>query len=121
VERRLTCDQGIGEYTDLESTPEKTFITFKDRFTAEKFMYGTTNGEIPSAGKVEMAWVQTPLPPVNLSNKPTSVAKPEPSDAMHTDEGDAMAQDSSPMLGSGHGQEQQELDYDVADDNDWIQ
>lgn len=82
-------------------------------------MYGTTNGEIPSVGKVEMAWVQTPLPPVNLSNKPTSVTKPEPSDVMHIDEGDAMAQDSSPMQGSGHGQEHQELDYDIADDNDW--
>lgn len=82
-------------------------------------MYGTNNGEIPSAGKVEMAWVQTPLPPVNLSSKPTGAAKPESGDGMQIDEGDAMVQDSSPMQGSGHGQEQQELDYDVADDNDW--
>jgi RNA-binding protein 26 len=82
-------------------------------------MYGTNNGEIPSAGKVEMAWVQTPLGPVNLSSKPTSGVKPENSDGMQIDEGDAMVQDSSSMQGSGHGQEQQELDYDVADDNDW--
>jgi RNA-binding protein 26 len=82
-------------------------------------MYGTNNGEIPSAGKVEIAWVQTPLPLVNLSSKPTSAVKAESSDGMQIDDGDAMVQDSSPIQGSGHGQEQQELDYDVADDNDW--
>jgi RNA-binding protein 26 len=82
-------------------------------------MYGTNNGEIPSAGKVEMVWVQIPLPPVNLSSRPTNPTKPESSDGIQIDEGDAMVQDSSPMQGSGHGQEQQELDYDVADDNDW--
>jgi RNA-binding protein 26 len=82
-------------------------------------MYGTNNGEIPSAGKVEMAWIQTPLPPANLTAKPIIAAKPESSDGMQIDEGDAMVQDSSPMQGGGQGQEQQELDYDVADDNDW--
>jgi RNA-binding protein 26 len=82
-------------------------------------MYGANNGEIPSAGKVEMAWVQTPLPPINLTSKPTSAAKADSSDGMQIDDGDAMAQDSSPIQGSGHGHEQQELDYDVADDNDW--
>jgi len=82
-------------------------------------MYGTNNGEIPSVGKVEIAWVQTQLPQVNLSSKPTSAAKAESSEGMQIDDGDAMVQHSSPMQGSGHGQEQQELDYDVADDNDW--
>lgn len=82
-------------------------------------MYGTNNGEIPYAGKVEMAWIQAPLQSVTLTAKPVNAAKPESNDGMQIDESDAMVQESSPMRGSGHGQEQQELDYDVADDNDW--
>jgi len=121
---------GIGEFTELEATPTRTTVTFKDRFTAEKFMYGTSNGELPSIGKVEMTWVQTPLPPVDLSklnNKPT-VAQTEQSggDETMADEGDAMshAQVDEKMDNGGggsvvRGQDRQELDYDVADDNDW--
>jgi hypothetical protein len=82
-------------------------------------MYGTNNGEIPSVGKVEMAWIQTPLPPVNLPSKLTNTAKPESNDGMQIDEDDSMIANSSSIQGGGHGQEQQELDYDVADDNDW--
>jgi RNA-binding protein 26 len=82
-------------------------------------MYGTPGGEIPSVGKVELAWVQTPLPPVNLSSK-TNVGKSENADDTPMDEGDAMAAASSPAHAMHHGQEQQEnIDYDVADDNDW--
>ncbi|TAQ90240.1 hypothetical protein B7494_g1407 [Chlorociboria aeruginascens] len=104
----------IGEFTDLDITPERTSITFKDRFTAEKFMFG---GEIPSIGKVDFAWVQTPLPPVNLASKAVG-GKNEDDSPM--DEGDAMAESSSSHNHAAHSQEQQEnIDYDVADDNDW--
>jgi hypothetical protein len=107
-------DQGIGEFTDLEITPERTAITFKDRFTAEKFMYGLPGGELPSVGKVELSWIQTPLPPVNLA-----ALKASNGEDATMDEGDAMAHTSSPARG-GQGHEQQEnIDYDVADDNDW--
>ncbi|PQE33245.1 hypothetical protein CJF32_00003781 [Rutstroemia sp. NJR-2017a WRK4] len=109
---------GIGEYTDLVATPTYCHITFKDRHTAEKFMYGLPNGEIPSVGKVDLAWMQTPLPPVNLS-------KPEASMKMDV-EGDAMAEDSSPTHGNGGAgqvgdqrEQREDIDYDVADDNDW--
>lgn len=81
-------------------------------------MYGLPNGEIPSVGKVELAWIQTPLPPVNLS-------KPEAATAskMEDVEGDAMAEDSSPTHGNGGAgaanDQREDIDYDVADDNDW--
>lgn len=94
-------------------------------------MYGASNGELPSIGKVEMAWVQTPLPPVDSSkfNKP-SVVQTEQSggDENMADEGDAMSHSQvdekmdtggSGGGGTGRGQDHQELDYDVADDNDW--
>ncbi|KAG0649451.1 putative RNA-binding [Hyphodiscus hymeniophilus] len=105
---------GIGEFTDIKTTRERTAITFKDRFTAEKFMYGIPGGEIPSIGKVDISWIQTPLPPVN----PVVLKTSKDEDTM-MDEGDAMAHNSSPARG-GQGHEQQEhIDYDVADENDW--
>jgi RNA-binding protein 26 len=113
----LTLGKGIGDFANIETTPECTFITFKDRFTAEKFMYGTSNGEIPSAGKIELAWVQTP---VDLSTSSLSVSKMEKQDEMKLGEGDATMQISTPTHGDGQRQEHhQDLDYDVADDNDW--
>src|SRR5580700_957750 len=82
VWKYANTSKGVGDFTNIETTPECTFITFKDRFTAEKFMYGTSNGEIPSVGKVELAWVQTPLPPVNLSTGSLGVSKMEKQDEM---------------------------------------
>ena len=82
-------------------------------------MYGIPNGEIPSVGKVELLWIQNPLPPVTLPTK-TSVAK-HGEDDVQMDDGDAMAATSSPApVGGGEQHEAQEkLDYDVADDNEW--
>ncbi|RDL38838.1 uncharacterized protein BP5553_03178 [Venustampulla echinocandica] len=107
---------GIGDYTDIDTTPVRTTITFKERFMAEKFMRSLSDGEIPSVGKVELAWVQTPLPPVNLNN----TSKPHGDDTA-MDEGDAMAMESSPPRGmASHEREPMEnLDYDIADDNEW--
>ena len=84
-------------------------------------MYSTPGGEIPSVGKVEIAWVQTPLPPVNLAKPAIQVGTPAGiSDDTPMDEGDAMASTTTPALAVQHGQEHQEnIDYDVADDNDW--
>jgi RNA-binding protein 26 len=102
-------------------------VTFIDRSTAEKFMYGLNNGEIPSAGKVELSWVQTPLPPITLPNKAAIAVKPDNNDGMQVDQADEIVHAPSPMNGSGNGheqhqqQQQQELDYDYADDNDWAQ
>lgn len=77
-------------------------------------MYGLPGGELPSVGKVDLAWIQTPLPPVILAAKAVN------GEDLTMDEGDAMASTSSPARGGGHGHEQHEnLDYDVADDNDW--
>lgn len=81
-------------------------------------MYGIPNGEIPSVGKVELSWIQTPLAPVTLPAK-TNVAK-NLDDDVQMDDGDAMATASSPAPGGGGDQQepQENLDYDVADDND---
>lgn len=109
--------QGIGEYTDLEITPTRTAIIFKDRFTAEKFMR-TPNSEIPSVGKVDMSWIQTPLPPVNLTPKPLhTTTKIEEDTTM--DEGDAMANNPAAAEREVVEEPHQNYDYDVAGEDEW--
>ena len=103
----------------METASDSVVITFKDRFTAEKLMYGTPGGEIPSVGKVEMVWVQDSLPATSLANK-RSPAKFDGNEDTAMDEGDAMAHVAGSGHGDGYGKEQPEsIDYDVADDNDW--
>jgi RNA-binding protein 26 len=85
----------------------------------------TPNGEIPSVGKVDMAWISTPLPPIvrTTSTGPKTVPVGNADDDSHMEEGDAMVTTSSPAphVGGEHagGDQQENLDYDVADDNDW--
>ena len=85
-------------------------------------MYSTPGGEIPSVGKVELSWIQTPLPPVTAVT-PTAASSKGEDTAMGMYEGDAMA--SGPVNGGSSGgqaherQESANLDYDVADDNEW--
>jgi len=66
-----------------------------------------------------MAWIQTPVAPVTLPAAKVATAKNSTDEDTNMDEGDAMAASSPGHTISG-GQEQQEnIDYDVADDNDW--
>jgi RNA-binding protein 26 len=103
---------------DLDISPTITKVPFKERFEAEKVMYSIDNNEIPGVGKVELSWIQTPLPPVNIAK---AIIKAENGDDTAMDEGDAMASVSS-LAHQTHGHEQSEnIDYDVADDNDWGQ
>ncbi|KAK0102972.1 hypothetical protein ONS96_005589 [Cadophora gregata f. sp. sojae] len=111
----------IGEFTSLEATPTRAQIAFTDRKTAENFLASVSRdgGEIPSAGKVEVAWVKTPLPPV--TTPATKAIQSKNDEDTNMDEGDAMAT-GSPARGvaaaEGNHEHQENLDYDVADD-DW--
>lgn len=106
----------------METNPTRAQIAFKDRKTAENFLASVSRdgGEIPSAGKVELSWVKTPLPPVTPPTKPIQFKTGNEEDT-NMDEGDAMAT-SSPapgaMTADGGHEQQENLDYDVADD-DW--
>lgn len=91
-------------------------------------MYGTHGGEIPGVGKAELAWIQTPLPPVAIAGAASAATPATPTsakdDVSMDDEGDAMAQQeaASPGARGARAQEmldERNLDYDVADDNDW--
>ena len=89
-------------------------------------MFGLQSGEIPSVGKVDLSWIQTPLPPVTLPNTQnlSGGIKAEADVKMEGGmEGDAMAQDSSSIgISGGVGGEreiQENIDYDVAGDDEW--
>ncbi|KAI9757241.1 MAG: hypothetical protein M4579_003541 [Chaenotheca gracillima] len=105
---------GVGEFEHIEQDPDRRdsqLITFKDRFTAEKFFYGTT--EIPSVGKVEVSWVNTPLPPVTLPAP--NAASPSAGTSSMDKGGDESMQD--PGMAGGDDSHKNE-DYDVAEEDD---
>ncbi|KAL9104029.1 MAG: hypothetical protein Q9163_000968 [Psora crenata] len=97
---------GVGEFEAIDSHPEKPdtlIITFKERKTAEVFLYGPK--EIPSIGKVEFGWYNAP---VNNPTKPASMS----------------GNGTVDMSGGGAGEDHEaekgpvEVDYDVAEEDD---
>lgn len=127
--------QGIGEFTDIQTSAAQTEITFKDRKTAEKFFYGLSGKGIPGIdGQVELTWVVGSMPTTTTTTdfSKTSAAASSASNGVKKGEkhhdGDAgmddnvdMADASSPHHPHHHHDdpEEGEVDYDVADENDW--
>jgi len=111
---------GIGEFENIDTSASKDsqVITFKDRFTAEKLMYGPK--DIPGVGKVEFSWVNTPLPPVTLP-----VPKQEEDGVGDADMEmggvAAESEDGRENGGGHHGHGAAEVDYDVAEEDErWM-
>ncbi|KAL8653570.1 MAG: hypothetical protein Q9210_002009 [Variospora velana] len=110
---RRVAWQAVGEFEAIEphaEKPDTQIVTFKDRKTAERFMYGGKN--IPGVGAVELAWVNSPLPPAKAMVTVKGDA-----------DGDATMGDSGNANGGTHasGVENVEVDYDVAEEDDrWM-
>ncbi|KAI9798495.1 MAG: hypothetical protein M1833_004762 [Piccolia ochrophora] len=104
---------GIGEFENIEPNPDRSdsqIITFKDRATAEKFAYGSA--EIPSVGKLEIAWVSNPTTQTPTSTKPGIVAGAVSTDGDTSMQGDGSKEEIQRGLNE---------DYDVAEDDDrWM-
>lgn len=80
-------------------------ISFKDRFTAEQFMYGTK--DIPGVGKLELSWVNTPSQLNRLNNQKQV-------------DGDTGMRDAA-ADGDNSDKAAAEVDYDVAEEDDrWM-
>lgn len=103
--------QGVGEFEAIEPHPDRPdtqVVTFKDRPTAEIFMYG--NHDIPSVGKLELSWFNVSGVSGQLTQK-LSEADGDTGmggtrvDDHHADKGSALANT--------------EVDYDVAEDEVW--
>ncbi|KAK4462777.1 RNA-binding protein 26 [Cladorrhinum samala] len=125
---------GIGEFTDIQSTPASTEIAFKDRKTAEKFfnlvvLNGNTIGQIE--GQVELAWASgsgsfsaatsgfnTPGGGnKNEDQEEGEVDESEHNDHDHGDEDVKITLDRSHAQ-QGRVQELNDMDYEVADEDD---
>lgn len=82
-------------------------ISFKDRFTAEQFMYGTK--DIPMVGKLEFSWVNTPTQLIRPNNQKQA-----------TVDGDTGMRDAA-ADGDNSDKAAAEVDYDVAEEDDrWM-
>lgn len=99
----------MGEFEAIETHPNRPdtqIITFKDRPTAETFMYGSK--DIPGVGKLESSFFNPP----SVSSLTT---------AKQGANGDAgTGPSSTDGENGGKGTElAAEVDWDVADDEDW--
>ena len=105
----IVC-QGIGEFDAIEPHPDKSdtqIITFKDRPTAESFMYGTKN--IPSVGKLEFSWYNAPSV---LAHSATKLANADSDVQMRGGSVDIGQANNGLEVAAGMD------DYDVADEDD---
>ena len=105
--------QGVGEFEAIETHPDKPdtqIITFKDRPTAESFMYGTK--DIPSVGKLEFSWYNAPSVPTQSTAKQNG-PDGDGNITMRggSADGDHAEADSGTVLAA-------ETDWDVADDDE---
>ena len=108
----------MGEFEAIEPHPDRPdtqVVTFKDRPTAETFMYG--NHDIPAVGKLEFSWFNAPAPSAGQSTPKPSEADGDVgmggTRAMADDHHAAAAADRGTMLANA------EVDYDVAEDEVW--
>ena len=105
--------QGVGEFEAIEPHPDRPdtqVVTFKDRPTAETFMYGSR--DIPLVGKLEFSWFNAPsvsgvpMPKQSEADGDTGMGGTGTrEDDHHNDKGTMLANN--------------EVDYDVAEDEVW--
>lgn len=117
----------MGDYTAIEATPSTTHIAFKDRRAAESFYVGLNGKPLPGReDTLSLAWVPNGTP---------SIAPP----AKEEQQGEAMEvepsrkEESAEAKGEGkeekvekeereEGEVQQgDMDYEVADESEWIE
>ncbi|KAL2861093.1 CCCH zinc finger and RRM domain protein [Aspergillus lucknowensis] len=127
---------GVGEYDSITpnpdaNDPDSLIIAFKERYIAEKFMYGARN--IPSVGEIQLSWVQNPpLPAPSPSTQQPHESQPHTAAGLDTKavSDDDTVMDSAPgaeptadQAGrgkDGHAAANADVDYDVAEvDDSW--
>ena len=119
--RSLTREQGIGEYTAIESTSSETRVSFKDRRSAEAFFAGVNEKSLPEQeDTLTASWI--PNGAANL----TPPTKEEPRgdgmevEASNKEESEGANREEREEREEGEVT-QGEMDYEVADESEWIQ
>ncbi|KAM0455672.1 hypothetical protein ACHAPV_007750 [Trichoderma viride] len=110
----------LGEFESVETTPTVTNVSFQDRKTAEKFYYSLHGKELPGVeGTLDLSWVNTPLPPVGSFKKNEDVGDGDAMAGMNDDEEEGEVIEDLP---DKHTQGRQvDMDYDVGDDEGWVE
>ncbi|KAL3439329.1 hypothetical protein BDV09DRAFT_190900 [Aspergillus tetrazonus] len=132
---------GVNEYESITPNPNdenSLIVSFKERYQAEKFMFGPRN--IPSVGEVQLSWV--PNPPISVPPQSPSTTSPDQGQGQQTvttpgvsgpdaktgtgsDEDtimDSMSaeHDQDQARGRENGAATADVDYDVAEvDDSW--
>ncbi|KAM3449037.1 hypothetical protein MY3296_007235 [Beauveria thailandica] len=120
-----------GDFESVVSGAEKTMVSFPDRKTAEKFYFSLQGKELPGvSGKLELSWVNTPLPPVGTGGASSAPDGPSAIDKAATESED-VGEDFGNMGGeeggyAGVGQVRQDepkrevnMDYEMPDEEAW--
>lgn len=107
--------QNMGEFESVTTSPVVTHVSFRDRKTAEKVYFSLHGKELPGVqGKLDLAWVNSPLPHVN-----TKTLTQEENGAAG---GDAMAGMDDEREGTDAAAEESRavnMDYEAGDDYGW--
>ncbi|KAI0379339.1 hypothetical protein F5Y04DRAFT_132943 [Hypomontagnella monticulosa] len=116
---------GIGESTEIHTDPAATHITFKDRKTAEQFMFGVSaNNAIPGLDdKVEIEWAASAPQPAAKSTVDSDVPMASGLEDEQSAREKASAEDSSATVGleegeveDEQGRDQHDMDYEAGED-----
>jgi hypothetical protein len=98
-------------------------VVFKDRYVAEKLMYGTS--QIPSVGNVELSWVANPVGTTTPGGTASSDGKGDGEDSVMTNphDGNGVSEEmdkDGQGVGHAHSHQNDVVDYDVAEmDDSW--
>ncbi|QPH16247.1 hypothetical protein C2857_000843 [Epichloe festucae Fl1] len=105
----------MGEFESVATSPAVTHVSFRDRKTAEKVYFSLHGKELPGVqGKLDLSWVNSPLPHVN-----TKALTQEENGAAG---GDAMAGMDDEREGTDADAEESRavnMDYEAGDDYGW--
>ncbi|KAI0841361.1 hypothetical protein F5Y06DRAFT_261370 [Hypoxylon sp. FL0890] len=116
---------GIGEFKEIHTDPTTTYITFKDRKTAEQFMFGVSaNKAIPGLDdKVEIAWKTSAPRSETKANADGDVSVTSGTETEQVARDKTVAEGSSGKAGleegeidDAHAHDQHDMDYETGED-----
>ncbi|KAF7545802.1 hypothetical protein G7046_g9473 [Stylonectria norvegica] len=113
----------LGEFESVDTSPAVTHVSFQDRKTAERFYYSLNGKELPGVdGRLDLAWVNAPLPRVGEKPPAPSAATTKDRDRDEAMAGveDAQREESASVEPQVKRQARAvDMDYEVADEDAW--
>ncbi|KEY70967.1 hypothetical protein S7711_00804 [Stachybotrys chartarum IBT 7711] len=113
----------MGEFESVETSHSVTHVSFQDRKTAEKFYFSLHGKELQGVeGKLDLAWVKTPLPPVPVADKDSAMhedGKDAAAPHVVSEDVGAAADDDARDHRPSSSYRQVDMDYEVADQDEW--